>query len=488
MTSDERVLYADQLRTSHRISTRAAIYDRNERFLDWVEHPIAGGQVDVDTSRVPERTLRLSLFDPDESFDLGRVFADNFASVEYGVYVDTLAKTVWTPVFFGPITRLGRAGGKTTLEAASKDSLLVTPIVWGHYIRSAGLRGGNVILAWTLRPGADSHSAVQQIVAVGPVIGGTFKLEFGGKVTSALDWDAAAGVIESALEALPNIAPGDVTVTGGPLPKPVTIAFGGALANQVVSDISVRDNTTSLDDDYRYAARFIRVLLRETGERRFAFGEFAGKRLPKNFKLPKEPDTVWSVVQTIVHSVNEHSHVHWRVFYDGAGVLRVENMDNGFAFDERVVLNTPITDYSLDRFRNTTIVGITRGNEARPVPPVVTSLPARHPLSPKSLARSGHRRFIVESTDNSNVRTPKQAGKLGAAQLRRLSSQTVDVAFDSLPVPTLVPGTRCTLTLEGTVHSFNADRFTLGLHAGDAMAVGYNRRIKTRERRPLHVL
>lgn len=46
--------------------------------------------------------------------------------------------------------------------------------------------------------------------------GGTFKLSFGGDSTSAIAFNASAAAVESALEALPSLAPADIQVYGGP--------------------------------------------------------------------------------------------------------------------------------------------------------------------------------------------------------------------------------------------------------------------------------
>lgn len=46
--------------------------------------------------------------------------------------------------------------------------------------------------------------------------GGTYKLTFAGQQTAAINWNATAGTVQSALEALSNINPGDVAVEGGP--------------------------------------------------------------------------------------------------------------------------------------------------------------------------------------------------------------------------------------------------------------------------------
>ena len=69
---------------------------------------------------------------------------------------------------------------------------------------------------------------VQQIAITGGPTGGTFTLTFSSQTTSPIAYNASAANVQSALEALSNIAPGDVTCTGGPLPTtPVAVSFAG---------------------------------------------------------------------------------------------------------------------------------------------------------------------------------------------------------------------------------------------------------------------
>lgn len=67
--------------------------------------------------------------------------------------------------------------------------------------------------------------------------GGTFTLTYSGQTTSALAYSASPAVVQAALEALSNIAPGDVTVTGvaGVYYK---VTFAGALAATDVDEIT----------------------------------------------------------------------------------------------------------------------------------------------------------------------------------------------------------------------------------------------------------
>lgn len=71
----------------------------------------------------------------------------------------------------------------------------------------------------------------QTVTITGTPTGGTFTLTFAGQTTAPIAYNAAAAAVVSALEALPNIATGEVTATGGALPgTPVVVTFGGTYA------------------------------------------------------------------------------------------------------------------------------------------------------------------------------------------------------------------------------------------------------------------
>ncbi len=91
-------------------------------------------------------------------------------------------------------------------------------------------------------PGADE---LQRVSMSGTVTGGTFTLTFthpiaGAGTTGMIPFNATADVVQSALEALAGIEPGDVLCAGGPLPSaPITIRFQGALGGRDVAQITV---------------------------------------------------------------------------------------------------------------------------------------------------------------------------------------------------------------------------------------------------------
>ena len=66
-------------------------------------------------------------------------------------------------------------------------------------------------------PHNDMKTNETQTVRMGGTFGGNFALTLDGQTTATLPWDATAAAIQSALEGLSNVEPGDVVATGGPV-------------------------------------------------------------------------------------------------------------------------------------------------------------------------------------------------------------------------------------------------------------------------------
>lgn len=100
----------------------------------------------------------------------------------------------------------------------------------GFYVIESGLvltknAAGTKVIEYT---GAGNLNEIQTVTISGVPTGGTFDLVFDGERTALLPFNATAAAVQTALEALPNIDPGDVTVTGGPGPAtPYVVTFGG---------------------------------------------------------------------------------------------------------------------------------------------------------------------------------------------------------------------------------------------------------------------
>ena len=122
-------------------------------------------------------------------------------------------------------------------------------------------------------------TAPYTFTAVGTPTGGTFTLNWtapkatAAETTPALPHTATAAAVLVALEGLPSIDPGDVIVTGGPLPgTPIVVTFVGRYHRQDVEPLRITSSTTP-------APTRIRV---ERG-RKYNFGEInAAVRQPES--------------------------------------------------------------------------------------------------------------------------------------------------------------------------------------------------------------
>lgn len=76
---------------------------------------------------------------------------------------------------------------------------------------------------------APGGTAEQTTLTEGTAItAGTFTITYDAQTTAAIPYNATAAEVQAALEALSNVAPGDVYVTGGPIPDaPFTLTWGG---------------------------------------------------------------------------------------------------------------------------------------------------------------------------------------------------------------------------------------------------------------------
>lgn len=103
------------------------------------------------------------------------------------------------------------------------------------------LQPGTVLAKITVGPdtgkvGVFQAAGTSEVQTLTPttVTAGTFTLAFNGQTTAPIAFNATNPQIQAALEALNNIAPGDIVVAGGPLTAAaVTVTFFGNLIGDV---------------------------------------------------------------------------------------------------------------------------------------------------------------------------------------------------------------------------------------------------------------
>lgn len=110
---------------------------------------------------------------------------------------------------------------------AEAEEIFIRDVDERYCLDTAGIQTWGGSWAWTLTPS-------------GTISGGTYTITFSGQTTSALAWDASNATIQAALEALSNIAPGDVVLDQGPLPNfPLRIKLRGVYLNIGTTTLTV---------------------------------------------------------------------------------------------------------------------------------------------------------------------------------------------------------------------------------------------------------
>ncbi|ASZ75459.1 minor tail protein [Mycobacterium phage Kimona] len=110
---------------------------------------------------------------------------------------------------------------------------------------------------------------VQLITVVGDPTGGTFTLTFDGATTAPIDIDASASEVQAALEALPNLGPGSITVDAGPTflspHQPWRVAFTGEGFEGVAQPLMTASSSLTDDDGDSSTTPYVRVIRHTEG-------------------------------------------------------------------------------------------------------------------------------------------------------------------------------------------------------------------------------
>ncbi|WP_033287465.1 hypothetical protein, partial [Streptomyces sp. NRRL F-525] len=84
---------------------------------------------------------------------------------------------------------------------------------------------------------------VETLTVTGGPTGGTFTITFSGQTTAAIAFNATAAAVQTALEGLSNVNPGDIVVTGN-AGGPWTLTFGGQYLGEDVTQVTTTESFT----------------------------------------------------------------------------------------------------------------------------------------------------------------------------------------------------------------------------------------------------
>ena len=101
-------------------------------------------------------------------------------------------------------------------------------------IQNASTKDGSAwgVGPYDVAPTGAHVNEVQTLAITGSPAGGSYTLTFSGQTTGTIAYNAVNSAIQTALEGLSNVAPGDIVVTG--TSPSFTLTFGGNLAGQDV--------------------------------------------------------------------------------------------------------------------------------------------------------------------------------------------------------------------------------------------------------------
>jgi hypothetical protein len=98
----------------------------------------------------------------------------------------------------------------------------------------SGIPLGKLTASGLYAPYNAVSNEIQTLTVTGGPTGGTFTITFAGQTTAAIPYNATAAQVQTALEGLSNINPGDVTVTGN-VGGPWTLTWGGQYLGENVA-------------------------------------------------------------------------------------------------------------------------------------------------------------------------------------------------------------------------------------------------------------
>lgn len=130
------------------------------------------------------------------------------------------------------------AGDKTAFATAQSGTLQSASFTSGtHYDATTKVIPAGVALSkvgdYFVPYGGLSE--VQTVTIGGGATGGTFTISFDGQTTAAIAFAASAATVQAALEAISNVDPGDIVVTGS---GPYTLTFGGQYTGKNVPQVT----------------------------------------------------------------------------------------------------------------------------------------------------------------------------------------------------------------------------------------------------------
>lgn len=272
-----------------------------------------------------------------------------------------------------------------------------------------------------------------------------------------------------------------IPIFTGPLTK--VQRYGPVIAIEALGKEKLALSSVRTSKTYKKNARktdvIRRILIDLSGEdpKRVDIPDRKAK-LPKNLTVARDKKP-WEVCRDLARSMD------MQLFYDGRGVVRLRNIPKASVFTYRekgALLSLPQVGYDAESAINAVRVigGKPKGKKKK-----IThfELPKRnHPMSPHNMGRNGVPRYLIETIEESGIRSKKEAKRRARSVLRSRLIENVEVSFDALPIPHLEELDLCRVISPEFSGSFRMTKMTIPLTADGKSSVGYLRRVTPNKR------
>lgn len=176
-----------------------------------------------------------------------QVFSHLVSPPSSGTAAETAADSAAEALGF---SAFGAANAVQTLTVTGTPSGGTFELEWGDAVTTAlaynatATQVQSALDALTSVPAATGGTnEIQTVTITGAPTGGTFTLTYSGQTTAAIAFNAVGSAVQTALLALSNIGAGNVTVTGS-AGGPYTVTFRGTLAATNVAQMTATGSLT----------------------------------------------------------------------------------------------------------------------------------------------------------------------------------------------------------------------------------------------------
>lgn len=230
----------------------------------------------------------------------------------------------------------------------------------------------------------------------------------------------------------------------------------------------------------------IRVLLRDfMGETHFNLptsGAVTKKTLPRNVSVGGDDKLPWKVAKDLAASVG------YQLYFDGMGVCQMRPMPKGSIFTFRTgpggsIKSNPDVGFDIAKIINAVeIFGKKptkkKGKPTRSRPHFKIVAPRNHPLSPWKLGRKGGPRYLPHIIEDDGVTTNAEAKRYAQRELARGLLESVDVAYDTVTIPSIEELDVVTVKTSKFTTDHRARKFAIGLRSSADSSMGYVKNVK----------